>query len=164
MFSCSPPPEMKERRPAQRGTNGTETARPKASRADDSISIGVRPTQTMTSSKCSTIARPHIAGRIPTPKKSRQRSRLLSAGKIVAWCQGAAEFGPRALGNRSLLASPWAPFVRENLNDYVKHRESFRPFALAVPAEDAARFFESTPAARFMASMGVVKTGSASDC
>ena len=83
--------------------------------------------------------------------------RLLSAGKIVAWCQGAAEFGPRALGNRSLLASPWAPFVKENLNDYVKHRESFRPFALAVPAEDAGRFFESTRAARFMASMGVVK-------
>jgi carbamoyltransferase len=83
--------------------------------------------------------------------------RLLSAGKIVAWCQGAAEFGPRALGNRSLLASPWAPFVKENLNDYVKHRESFRPFALAVPAEDAGRFFESTRAARFMASMGFVK-------
>jgi len=83
--------------------------------------------------------------------------RLLTAGKIVAWCQGAAEFGPRALGNRSLLASPWAPFVKENLNDYVKHRESFRPFALAVPAEDSARFFESTRAARFMASMGVVK-------
>ena len=83
--------------------------------------------------------------------------RLLSAGKIVAWCQGAAEFGPRALGNRSLLASPWAPFVKENLNDYVKHRESFRPFALAVPAEDSGRFFEATRAARFMASMGVVK-------
>ena len=83
--------------------------------------------------------------------------RLLSAGKIVAWCQSAAEFGPRALGNRSLLASPWAPFVKENLNDYVKHRESFRPFALAVPQEDADRFFESTRAARFMASMGAVK-------
>jgi carbamoyltransferase len=83
--------------------------------------------------------------------------RLLRAGKIVAWCQGAAEFGPRALGNRSLLASPWAPFVKENLNDFVKHRESFRPFALAVPEEDAGRFFEATGAARFMASMGVVK-------
>ncbi len=83
--------------------------------------------------------------------------RLLRAGKIVAWCQGAAEFGPRALGNRSLLASPWAPFVKENLNDFVKHRESFRPFALAVPEEDAGRFFEATRAARFMASMGVVK-------
>jgi len=62
--------------------------------------------------------------------------RLLQAGKIVAWFQGATEFGRRALGHRSLLASPWAPYVRENLNDYVKHREAFRPFALSIP-EDA---------------------------
>jgi carbamoyltransferase len=83
--------------------------------------------------------------------------RLLRAGKIVAWHQGRAEFGPRALGNRSLLASPWAPYVKENLNDYVKHRESFRPFALAVPEEDCARYFDASPAARFMASMGIAK-------
>jgi len=50
---------------------------------------------------------------------------LLEAGKIVGWFQGAAEFGPRALGNRSLLASPWAEYVKENLNDYIKHREWF---------------------------------------
>jgi carbamoyltransferase len=80
---------------------------------------------------------------------------LLVAGKIVGWFHGAAEFGPRALGNRSLLASPWAPFVKENLNDYVKHREPFRPFALSVPEEDAPKYFEApTPAARFMATMG----------
>ena len=90
-------------------------------------------------------------------EKIQEALRLLGAGKIVAWCQGAAEFGPRALGNRSLLASPWAPFVKENLNDFVKHRESFRPFALAVPEEDASQFFETTRATRFMASMGVVK-------
>ncbi|HXW17911.1 MAG TPA: carbamoyltransferase C-terminal domain-containing protein [Candidatus Acidoferrales bacterium] len=89
--------------------------------------------------------------------KVEETLRLLSAGKIVAWCQGRAEFGPRALGNRSLLASPWAPYVKENLNDYVKHRESFRPFALAVPEEDCARYFEATPAAKFMASIGVAK-------
>lgn len=67
---------------------------------------------------------------------------LLDAGKIVGWFQGPAEFGPRALGNRSLLASPWAAYVRENLNDYIKHREWFRPFALAVPEEDCSRYFE----------------------
>jgi carbamoyltransferase len=89
--------------------------------------------------------------------KVEETLRLLRAGKIVAWCQGRAEFGPRALGNRSLLASPWAPYVKENLNDYVKHRESFRPFALAVPEEDCARYFEATPAAKFMASIGVAK-------
>ena len=83
--------------------------------------------------------------------------RLLETGKIVGWFQGAAEFGPRALGNRSLLASPWAQYVKENLNDYVKHRESFRPFALAVPEEDCPRYFECSPNARFMATMGRVR-------
>ncbi len=83
---------------------------------------------------------------------------LLEAGKIVAWFQGAAEFGPRALGNRSLLASPWAPYVKENLNDFVKHRESYRPFALSIPEEDASRFFECSPAGRFMATMGLVRS------
>ena len=83
--------------------------------------------------------------------------RLLEGGKIVAWFHGAAEFGPRALGNRSLLASPWAPYVQENLNEFVKHRESFRPFALAVPAERADEFFDHSPAARFMATLGTAK-------
>jgi carbamoyltransferase len=79
--------------------------------------------------------------------------RLLQAGKIVAWFQGAAEFGPRALGNRSLLASPWAPYVTENLNDFVKHREPYRPFALSIPAEDCPEFFECSPSGRFMTTM-----------
>ena len=80
--------------------------------------------------------------------------KLLTAGKIVGWFQGSAEFGPRALGNRSLLASPWAPYVKENLNDYVKHREPFRPFALSVPEDDALKYFEApTPATAFMATM-----------
>lgn len=84
--------------------------------------------------------------------------KFLSAGKIVGWFQQAAEFGPRALGNRSLLASPWAPYVKENLNDYVKHREPFRPFALSVPEEDALKYFEpATLAAQFMATMGTLR-------
>jgi len=78
---------------------------------------------------------------------------LLEAGKIVGWFQGATEFGPRALGNRSLLASPWAPYVRENLNDYIKHREWFRPFAVAVPEEDCARYFEGSDLCRSMNSL-----------
>ena len=82
--------------------------------------------------------------------------RLLSGGRIVAWCQGAAEFGPRALGHRSLLASPWAPYVKENLNDFVKHRESYRPFALSIPEEDSGRYFECSTNGRFMATMGRV--------
>jgi carbamoyltransferase len=83
--------------------------------------------------------------------------RLLRAGKIVAWFQGAAEFGPRALGNRSLLASPWAPYVTENLNDYIKHRESFRPFALSIPAEDCAEYFDCSKNGRFMTAMATPK-------
>jgi carbamoyltransferase len=79
--------------------------------------------------------------------------RLLQAGKIVALFQREAEFGPRALGDRSLLASPWAPYVKENLNDFVKHRESFRPFALAIPEEDCADFFHASPNARFLTTM-----------
>jgi carbamoyltransferase len=78
---------------------------------------------------------------------------LLHAGKIVAWYQGATEFGPRALGNRSVLASPWAPYVKENLNDYNKHREWFRPFALAVPEEDCHRWFEASQACHYMNSL-----------
>ncbi len=78
---------------------------------------------------------------------------LLKAGKIVGWYQGATEFGARALGNRSLLASPWADYVRENLNDYIKHREWFRPFALAVPEEDYSQFFDCSQLPRFMTSL-----------
>ena len=80
--------------------------------------------------------------------------KLLNSGKIVGWFQGATEFGPRALGNRGLFASPWAPYVKENLNDYVKHREPFRPFALSVPEENASAYFDSlTPATQFMATV-----------
>ncbi|MGH9734610.1 MAG: carbamoyltransferase C-terminal domain-containing protein [Candidatus Acidiferrales bacterium] len=89
--------------------------------------------------------------------KIEEALRLLVAGKTVAWFQGAAEFGPRALGNRSLLAYPWAAYVQENLNDYIKHRESFRPFALSIPAEDASDYFEVSPTAVFMTTMAIPK-------
>jgi carbamoyltransferase len=79
--------------------------------------------------------------------------RLLETGKIVAWFQGATEFGRRALGHRSLLASPWAQYVRENLNDYVKHREAFRPFALSIPEDACADYFNCSANGRFMATM-----------
>jgi carbamoyltransferase len=82
---------------------------------------------------------------------------LLQAGKIIAWFQGAAEFGPRALGNRSVLASPWAPYVKENLNDFIKHREWFRPFALSIPEEDAPNYFECSRLCRSMSSMARVR-------
>jgi carbamoyltransferase len=84
---------------------------------------------------------------------------LLLAGKIIGWFQGAAEFGPRALGNRSVVASPWAPYVKENLNDFIKHREWFRPFAVSVPEEDASRYFECSQLCEFMNSLARVRPG-----
>jgi carbamoyltransferase len=90
-------------------------------------------------------------------KKFDSAVRLLRAGKIVGWCHGATEFGPRALGHRSILASPWAPYVTENLNDFVKHRESFRPFAVSVREEDCARYFVGSPLCRLMNSLASVR-------
>jgi carbamoyltransferase len=81
----------------------------------------------------------------------------LDRGKIVAWCQGRTEFGHRALGHRSLLASPFSEYVVENVNQYIKHREEFHPFALSVPAERAAEYFDCGPNCRFMASLGSLK-------
>ena len=78
---------------------------------------------------------------------------LLLRDKIVAWCQGRSEFGHRALGHRSLLASPFSEYIIENVNQYIKHREEFHPFALSVPAERAAEFFDASPNCRFMASL-----------
>jgi carbamoyltransferase len=67
---------------------------------------------------------------------------MIANGKIVAWFQGRMEFGPRALGNRSLLADPRRPDMRNILNQKVKHREDFRPFAPSVMAERADEWFE----------------------
>jgi carbamoyltransferase len=94
---------------------------------------------------------------ITEDRKMDMAVQLLHAGKIVGWYQGATEFGPRALGNRSVLASPWADYVKENLNDYIKHREWFRPFALAVPEEDCERWFEASQSCRHMNSLAIAK-------
>ena len=79
----------------------------------------------------------------------------LSDNKILAWMQGRMEFGPRALGNRSILASPLDTYSTENLNTYIKHREAFRKFAASVPAEVAGEYFETGPNARFLATVGM---------
>jgi carbamoyltransferase len=81
----------------------------------------------------------------------------LADRQIVAWYQGRMEFGPRALGNRSILASPLNPYSTENLNSYIKHREPFRKFAASVPAERAGEYFECGPNARFLATVSRVR-------
>ena len=66
----------------------------------------------------------------------------LQQGKIIGWHQGAAEFGPRALGNRSILCRPAPSSIKDHINSKVKFRESFRPFAPAVLEEDASDWFD----------------------
>ncbi|HMC91690.1 MAG TPA: carbamoyltransferase C-terminal domain-containing protein, partial [Allosphingosinicella sp.] len=85
----------------------------------------------------------------------------LEAGRIVGWMQGRCEFGPRALGNRSLLAAPHSADMRDRLNRDIKYREEFRPFAPVAPVEEAERFFELPPGgarlARFMSGVFPVR-------
>jgi carbamoyltransferase len=66
----------------------------------------------------------------------------LAAGRVVGWMEGATEFGPRALGHRSILAAPHTAETRDRLNREIKYREEFRPFAPVVPIESADRYFE----------------------
>ena len=65
----------------------------------------------------------------------------LEKGKIVAWFQGGAEFGPRALGNRSILSKPFPASMKDHINERVKFREYFRPFAPAVLKEHSEEYF-----------------------
>ncbi|RMG10870.1 MAG: carbamoyltransferase [Planctomycetota bacterium] len=76
---------------------------------------------------------------------------LLCDGKVVGWFQGRLEFGPRALGGRSILADPRRAEMREVLNSRIKYREPFRPFAASVLSEHFGEFFESAWESPFMA-------------
>ncbi|MCK6481153.1 MAG: carbamoyltransferase [Planctomycetes bacterium] len=75
---------------------------------------------------------------------------LLAAGKVVGWVQGGSEFGPRALGHRSILADPRDPGMKDHVNARVKHRQAFRPFAPAVLAERAGEWFVGEGESPFM--------------
>ena len=68
---------------------------------------------------------------------------LIKEGNIIGWFQGRTEFGARALGNRSILANPHLPDVRDRINKVVKKREMFRPFAPSVTHEDYQQYFKS---------------------
>lgn len=69
-------------------------------------------------------------------------AQLLADGNVVGWFQGRMEFGPRALGNRSILADPRDPAMQKKLNRKIKFRESFRPFAPSVLEEDCGVYFD----------------------
>ncbi|MFA3777336.1 carbamoyltransferase [Yersinia sp. 1652 StPb PI] len=69
-------------------------------------------------------------------------AKSIVAGNVIAWFQGESEFGPRALGNRSILADPRNPRMKDHINTNVKYREDFRPFAPAVLHEKANDYFD----------------------
>jgi carbamoyltransferase len=87
----------------------------------------------------------HLPGSIPLAT-----ARILADGKIVGWVQGRAEFGPRALGNRSILADPRRPEIKNTLNRTIKLRESFRPFAPAILHEHGPTYFENYEESPYM--------------
>jgi carbamoyltransferase len=71
-----------------------------------------------------------------------EAARLIASGRVIAWYRGRMEFGPRALGHRSILADPGHPEMRDRINSMVKMREAFRPFAPAVTIEEVDRWFD----------------------
>ena len=75
---------------------------------------------------------------------------LIAEGNVVGWFQGRSEFGPRALGNRSILADPRNPDMQKKLNLKIKYREGFRPFAPSVLEEDYSEFFEGKTLSPYM--------------
>jgi carbamoyltransferase len=85
----------------------------------------------------------------------------LAAGGVVGWMDGASEFGPRALGHRSILAAPHSREMSDRLNRDIKYREAFRPFAPVVPIEAADQYFDLPPGgarlARFMSGVFPVR-------
>ncbi len=79
-----------------------------------------------------------------------ETAQLLAEGKIVGWFQGRSEVGPRALGNRSILADPSRPEMKDRVNNQVKHREPWRPFAPSVLEEKVGRYLAKPMASPFM--------------
>lgn len=75
---------------------------------------------------------------------------LLTEGKVVGWFQGRMEFGPRALGNRSILGDSRSPEMQKKLNLKIKFREGFRPFAPSVLSEEKSNYFETTTDSPYM--------------
>lgn len=84
-------------------------------------------------------------------------AKLLAQEKIIGWFQGKSEYGPRALGNRSILCSPIPPGMKDKLNAQVKHRESFRPFAPICLQEHASEYFDLNCPSPFMLLIAKVK-------
>ncbi|GHC84910.1 carbamoyltransferase N-terminal domain-containing protein [Streptomyces violaceochromogenes] len=104
------------------------------------------------------------AVRMPERALTERVAAELAAGRVVGWCQGRMEFGPRALGNRSILADPRDPVMQSALNLKTKFRESFRPFAPAVLAEEAKDWFELPQESPYMLLTAQVAAARRQEC
>jgi carbamoyltransferase len=87
---------------------------------------------------------------IEAPDVVEATASMLANGAIVGWFQGRSEFGPRALGHRSILADPRRQGLKDRINSQIKFREDFRPFAPAVAAEQASTYFDANYASPYM--------------
>jgi carbamoyltransferase len=96
---------------------------------------------------------------LPRPELLDTTARVLSEGNVVGWHQGRMEFGPRALGGRSILADPRHPEMRDILNKKIKFREGFRPFAPSVLADRASEWFEIDCESPYMLLVAQVREG-----
>jgi carbamoyltransferase len=81
---------------------------------------------------------------------AREAARRVADGKIIGWFQGRMEFGPRALGNRSIVADPRRAEMKDILNSRIKHREPFRPFAPSILEERVGDYFDHSYPSPFM--------------
>jgi carbamoyltransferase len=88
--------------------------------------------------------------KLPSEELEALTAKHIAAGKIVGWFQGRAEWGPRALGNRSIVVDPRRAEMKEVLNQRIKHREIFRPFAPSILEEATADYFECSYPSPFM--------------
>jgi len=88
---------------------------------------------------------------LPEEQLAKETAKEIAGGKIVGWFQGRAEWGPRALGNRSILADPRRAEMKDILNRRIKHREVFRPFAPSILEEATGEYFEKAYPSPFMA-------------
>ena len=95
---------------------------------------------------------------------TRDMAALLAQGQVVGWFQGRMEWGPRALGNRSILGDPRHPEMQKRLNLKIKYREGFRPFAPSVLHEETANYFELDRPSPYMLLVAPVKKRGATPC
>src|SRR5256714_280609 len=92
----------------------------------------------------------YVVQGLPEEELARRAAQIIADGKILGWFQGRAEWGPRALGNRSIVADPRRGDMKDILNRRIKHREIFRPFAPSILAEKTGQWFERSHPSPFM--------------